>query len=618
MAKKVKKKFSAFKLFYDEFIYKENDNISYASVERNIKKIRDLTMEVRKTSKRDLELYKLKLERNNKRIREQLDEIYNLNKAMFEYYFLLYKSCVEMCTDKLEDMPFIISCSFYDDYRLDNKTPSELENSSYAVPKYSSLEKKKIRNEAKGKTKLEYFVYLLKESDNRKLFMRFIERSEELLAVKPYINEGYDKFFERINKQLIKYNNYLVGIEEILKTTDDYEVVCDIMQIAYHKKFILNDDTIKEMVNLHFDEVYNRMKDDKSLRGQFNENNDISFETFKSLTDDFIKEKETLMDAYVNGKFEPVSFAEDSYITKFRELLINSFFDSRYQNKQDVEWTISNCVERAISLYSLAHDLENQIFERVMYDASHSPLLKRNNDVRSALIKKVYDLYNPFYLLSLYEKSKDEFLEIIKEKNQTFKDNFEIELNQKKTQLGYHGPIPTMKSIKTKVNGRRIHFIEEYCITELKSRDEIGDYDTRNYDLNVMIQDISTSDIVELYENMKIKIRNYNFENLCFFDEVQVQESYEREQLLIAAQELVTKAIYRNMKLKNANQEDLLNKYKDICLGYFNEKCLFIKEKYNDANKNGYNDFLKIRNKFNENSKWMRLLDYHKIKRRLL
>lgn len=618
MTKKIKKRFSAFKLFYDEFIYKENSNISYVNVERNINKIRELTMEIRKMSKRDLEQYKIKLDRNNKRIKEQLDEMFQLNKSLFEYYYLLYKSCVEMCTDKLEDMPFIISCSFYDDYRLDNKSVFELENSSYVVPKYSSLEKKEIRNKAKNLTKLEYFVQLLKESDNRKLYKRFITYTDSLLTIKPYINESYDKFFKRINEQVIKYNSYLVSIEEILKTTDDFEKISEVMQIAYRKKFILNNDILNEMVKLHFDTIFNRMKEDKKLRGQFNVSNDISFETFQELTDEFIQEKENLMKTYEKNEFEPISSMDDSYVSKFKELLINSFFDKRFKNSIKDENSINQYVERAISLYNLANDLENQIFEKVMYDASHSPELKRNNDVRSALIRKIYELYNPFYLLSYYEKAKNEFLNLLEKKDEEFKNDFESELNSKKAEFGYHGPLPTMKSIKTKLNGRRTKFIEDYCITELKSRDVIGDYDTRNYDLNVMAEDVETPDLVELYENLKIKINNYNFDNLCFFDDKEVQVNYEKEQLLKAAQELIVKRIFRNMKIKHINGEDLFNKYKDICLGYFNEKCLFISETIENNVKGNYNEFLKIRNIFKQNSQWTKLLDYNRIKKRIL
>ena len=59
-------------------------------------------------------------------------------------------------------MPFIISTSFYDDYRTDNKSFDEFYFNN--VPKYSSIEKRQIRLDAKNKSLLEYFVYLISGS----------------------------------------------------------------------------------------------------------------------------------------------------------------------------------------------------------------------------------------------------------------------------------------------------------------------------------------------------------------------------------------------------------------------------------------------------------------------
>ena len=43
-------KFSAFKLFYDEFVYKENINVSYLKVKRYIDSIRKYTLYIRRFS----------------------------------------------------------------------------------------------------------------------------------------------------------------------------------------------------------------------------------------------------------------------------------------------------------------------------------------------------------------------------------------------------------------------------------------------------------------------------------------------------------------------------------------------------------------------------------------
>ena len=58
---KENKKFSAFKLFYDELIYKKNPNISYYKIDRNIKNIDEIVHYIIKTSTKDSKLYTLKL-----------------------------------------------------------------------------------------------------------------------------------------------------------------------------------------------------------------------------------------------------------------------------------------------------------------------------------------------------------------------------------------------------------------------------------------------------------------------------------------------------------------------------------------------------------------------------
>ena len=87
MAKKINK-FSAFKLFYDEFIYKRDFNVG--GVSRNLDIIKDEVLRVRKTSKYNLDNYMLVLDRANKRIKMQLNEIYEINENIYEFFYLLY------------------------------------------------------------------------------------------------------------------------------------------------------------------------------------------------------------------------------------------------------------------------------------------------------------------------------------------------------------------------------------------------------------------------------------------------------------------------------------------------------------------------------------------------
>lgn len=567
MVKKDGKKFSAFKLFYDQFIYKENDSISYVNVDRNINLIREMTIEVRRMSKRDLVLYQTKLNRANKRIKEQLDEIYKLNKALFELYYLLYKSCVDMCSDKLEDMPFIISCSFYDDYRLDNKSVDELESSSYVVPKYSSLEKKEIRSKAKGLSKLEYFVSLIKDSSNANLFVNFIKQSDILMSIKPYINESYEKFFSRINDFINRYKMFFDNLVKILETTDDYDNVVDRMKIAYYKKFNLYEDNIDMLIKSHFDYIYNQMKNDFNIRCQINFSENISYDSFEDLIKDLDDEKNKLNELYLNGNNVVVKYNDNSYVSEFKEMLINAYFDSRFKNNLTINSSLDEFVDRAISLYKLSSDLENQLFDKVLYDSSHSIALKRNNDVNNAIIKKIYSLYNPFDLLKQYEISKNDFLDLLGKKDKRFVNDFKNNLNRLKLEYDYHGPIPTADSIRILVKRRQIDFVKENFVTELKSCDETGSYDTRNFDLYVLIDGLKIDEIVELYNNIKLTIDNIDFNN-CIWS---------KDELSSNLQKFIVKSIFKKLNKVFSSFEDINRELSDICEKYLKEDCLFNK-----------------------------------------
>ena len=101
--------FSAFKLFFDELIYKKNSYVSYAKIDMQIEDIKVLVSSVRKFSKIDQKLYMNNLKKSNKAIKEDLEVILKNNKPLMEYYYLMYKSRLEICNDKLDELPFILS-----------------------------------------------------------------------------------------------------------------------------------------------------------------------------------------------------------------------------------------------------------------------------------------------------------------------------------------------------------------------------------------------------------------------------------------------------------------------------------------------------------------------------
>ena len=296
-----KNKFSAFKLFYDEFVYRLNDAVSYKNVEIHINNIRELTMDLRKTPKYDISQYMTKLSRINKRIKEQLDNILIKDRKFLEFFLILYKNHKELSNDKVEDVPFIISTSFYDDYRLDNKSITELESSSYIIPRYTSLEKKNIRLEAKRFSRLEYFIKLLRNSKNTLLYDKFLVKISYMLKLKPVINESHYDYFRRLDSHLIECERLWERLEEKAKTNEDYENISEIMEIAYKKKFIDWNKEIKAIINEYFDNLYSEMKNSNEVKGKFDLTNDISFETFRENVDMLVEEKEALMKEYESG-----------------------------------------------------------------------------------------------------------------------------------------------------------------------------------------------------------------------------------------------------------------------------------------------------------------------------
>ena len=154
-----------------------------------------------------------------------------------------------MSNDRVEDIPFVLLTSFYNDYRLDNKSADDLENSDYVIPKYSSLEKKDIRKEAKSDSKLEFIISLLKKSNNRYLYEKFLDKSVHILRIKPLINESNYDFYMRIDSILSEYERLWKRLEEKARNTDDYEVISEVMEIAYKRKFNDWDVDIRILIN---------------------------------------------------------------------------------------------------------------------------------------------------------------------------------------------------------------------------------------------------------------------------------------------------------------------------------------------------------------------------------
>ena len=543
-----KKYFSAFKLFYDEFIYKSNQLVSYANVDENIDRIRNLVTSLRTRSIVSIKKYMNFLGEANKKLKKELDEMYELNKPLFDLYYLIYSSRVEYCTDKVKDMPFIISNSFFEDYRLDNKSFEELESSSYAIPKYSTLEKKEIRSEAEGLTKLNYLCYLMKKTESEK-FKSFLEKANIILSIEPKFSETREDFLVRAKNSTSWFKDDFLYLSEAIVKTDYYIVISEKMEIAYRKKFYNWLDNYDSLIEEQFNSAYDLMENNHEIKRYFNRGNDISYDEYISTVEEMYGEKVKLEHIYECGGFHPVKYYQEDYFYRFRESVVNSYFDNRFLLNVDEEDDVNVYAEKTMDLYSLAEDLENEIYDYNLFLASHSQKLGRCSDAKTSIILKLYDMYNPTDLLYKYESVRSYFDHIVRNKDLEFKREYDNILFEQKKYFAFEGVIPTMKAVIIKYQNRLKQFILSNYENELVSK--CDEYDTRNYDLSILLEQLEIDDIKEIYKIMKE-------ENLFKHNVIQ--------EFIVPA---LTKKIYPNSK------SDITSYYDDVCKNYLKEERLF-------------------------------------------
>ncbi len=549
----VNNNFSAFKLFFDEFVYKKSNYVSYAKVEENLLRVGLILNEVRHFSKLDVKAYMKKLNKATKDMKFELEEILKNNKHLMEYYRLIYNSVIDYSNDSLKDFPLIISNAFYNDYRLDNKTSIELENNANTIPKYTSVEKKNIRLVSKDKPCLVYFIELLKKSENKRKYDFFFDKIDVVLKLYPLYNENHFKYIERVTKNIFGYEKIYKKLEEKVKLTDDFEDIYLKMKIAYRKKMVDWVASINEMVNNYFDYLFSEKQMNVDAMKHLNVVNRISYSSYLDVVKEMKEQKKTFDKAFNEGVFRGIHLTEENYLLRFKSLLINSYYDSRYiiDIKQG---NINDYVTCAINLYSLAVDLENNVLDYYLFLASHSKRLLRNNDVDNAIIKNLYNLYSPIECLDRFEASRKIFVELLDKESNEFKKKYNTELLSKRVEYDFKGMIPNVSAIKTKLNERCKDFIVENCLENVKNYDETGLYDTRNYDLEVLCEKLSFDDLVSLYDRLKSV-----FNNIEGSDAV--------------PQEFICNAIYNRIGGKmEGSIEDIM---KEICNTYLKEDPLF-------------------------------------------
>ena len=548
--------FSAFKLFYDELIYKRNGFVPFANVYDRLENIRKNVDTVRKCSKIDIPKYMSVLKKANKSIKEDLENILRLNKPLMQFYFLLYKARIEECNDKLEDIPLIVSNSFYSDYRLDDKTPLELELNNNSVPRYSSLEKKEIREKASSMTSLEYFISLLKDSEESRKYKTFLEKIKNVMELLPLYNENHYVYFNRIEPSIRKMEKEGEKLEDKARQSDDYEIITVKMKIAYKIKFDVWSLGIVELLSDYFDHLFEKKENDLIVRDHFNIANKIPYSSYMEIVTEIEDEKRRLDELYDNNVFEEVTYYGDTYLFRIRELLINSYYDKRYK-LEVVKGDLDSYVKEAINLYSLASDLEKSIFDYYVYLSSHSKELKRNNDVESAILANIFETYSPLKSLNRFDTLRREFSNMINKESNAFKKKYNTVLLDKRVEYGFKGPIPNKASINVLLNERCKKFIVENCLDNLINFDVTGLYDTRNFDLAVLCQKFSFDDLLELYSDLKAVYANF-------------------PNAISLPQKFICETIYNRLEYSDPSLKEKNDRLKVICQSYLKEEPLFV------------------------------------------
>ena len=499
----MKEKFSAFRLFYDEFIYKNNLMVDYAGIEDNVVRIREIAREMRNTFPDSK--YMSLLDNARKELKNELDTIYEKSPSFYASYLSVYKKHVSFGTDTEKEMPFVIATSFYNDYRVDDKGSLDY---SILIPRYTSLEKKEIRDYYKANGLLELFLYLLKKcSGNYGVLVTRIEYLKDLTVA---YNETAEDFKKRFDGVVADINDLLVKCEDKSKKSMDYLNIKDAVALVYKNKYdnwvsLLKD----EFYNL-FKNIYEKDRKSKAVLYYEVDTNSISFETFEKYCSELVLEKERILEEVTNGEKPVIDVPKKAYCADFRKKLLEEYFDSRLYFTLNEDDSVEKVADIGYKLGLFVEDLINRVFEKDKFDAAFSRSLSRNNDVKSAIIRKLYELYDPTYLISIYEKQRKSYIKFVSSKGKEFASQVDYFNERIQKSSGLKSLLLTEDRIIKELVIKRINFVKEN-LEDIVSQDIFEYYDTRNYDLEIILNRIDTKNLVTLYPDLKKRINNNEF-----------------------------------------------------------------------------------------------------------
>ena len=470
------KGFSAFRLFYDNFLYRNNVMIEYDKINKYINKITEILKEVTNLYHDDIEIYKSNLTVYQSKIKKELDKIMEVYPYFFEKYFELYSRYVEN-NNSIKEMPFVLSCSFFNDYEFNKVAPDY-------VQRFSSLDKKRLRDRAKKMSFVEYYKEILKDFDST-YYDKLIDLLDAFINIdvniKISFDDNLDKYIKTI-KRIVSTNRRIL---EKAKLSSDYNLIKDKMELIYKGCFDDFDSTLESKLNNYLLFLYENKKKNVSDFYDTIVTNDLSYGIFK----DFVSKEKKYKEKYdkIFAKHQIINPNKVDIAPSIRQRLIKLYYDERFNFEESKD--IKKNIEIINGLKSLADNIEQLIWEQLLFNASHSLYLKRNNTVRYAIINFLYSLYNPLEILDRYEKLRKEITLYLKN-NSSINSQLDFKLldNEK---------IVSKKDILANVHKERIIFINEQIESNLVSKSL--EYDTRDYDLFYIAEDLSTQELVDIF-----------------------------------------------------------------------------------------------------------------------
>lgn len=474
------KTFSAFRLFYDNFLYRNNVMIEYDKINKYLNKIIEILKKATTVYHDDEGLYVENLTKYQNGIKKELDNIMDVYPYFFEKYYELYNRNVDNY-NTISDMPFVISCSFYNDYG-NNDVQDDY------VQRLTSIDKKRLRDKAKKMSFIQFYKEVLKDFNTTSydvlidLLDYFINID---ISIKISFEDNKKKYMNDLKKLLITNQRVL----EKTKLNDDYNIIKDKMELVYKGCFDNFQERLELELNNYLLSLYENKKKNSSDFYDTIVTNDLSYGLYKDFVVKEKRYKEKFDKIYANKQnVKPNSITVAPLL---RKRLIKIYYDSRFLFEK--EKSIKILGEKINGIKSLAQDIKDIIWEYMLFVSSHTDYLKRNNTVRYAIINTLYQLYNPNDLLIRYDKVRNELVDYLKQ-NSDLSNKLELNATNFEELL-------SQEDIMNDIKKRRKEFIINNAADNLVSK--CNDYDTREYDLYYMASDLDINELREIYNELR-------------------------------------------------------------------------------------------------------------------